>query len=343
MAYNPVHKRIVLGKQVHETLEDKQKNAKKREKELAKLDASLSEITEVRKELEREKVESEYLVPEVKNWIETDSVKAIKERVKNWLSLKLPVHIIGPTGCGKTILALQIAKELGRPAVWINGDESVTTTDLIGGYSQVEVSSIRDKYIHNVFKDKDVLKAEWIDNPLTLACKYGYTLVYNEFSRSKAAANNVLLSIFSEGILELPTQFGEARYVKVHPDFRAVFTSNSIEYAGVHRAQDALLDRMVGIYMDYHNRETEAKIIAAHSKIDEKHAFSIAEMLRSLRQKLPEESCLGTRAGIMVANSLKLMKDYNKPTIKQLLGDVITSKTKSINHFREQMKIVEKL
>ena len=43
---------------------------------------------------------------------------------------------------------------------------------------------------------KDILKAEWIDNPLTLACKYGYTLIYNEFSRSKAVANNFLLSIF---------------------------------------------------------------------------------------------------------------------------------------------------
>ena len=293
--------------------------------------------------MEKEKIESEYLVPEVKNWVETDSVKAIKNRVKNWLSLKYPIHIIGPTGCGKTILALQVAKEFGRPVVWINGDESVTTTDLIGGYSQVEVSSIRDKYIHNVFKDKDVLKAEWIDNPLTLACKYGYTLVYNEFSRSRAVANNVLLSIFTEGVLELPTQFGKERYVKVHPDFRAIFTSNSIEYAGVHRAQDALLDRMVGIYMDYYDKETEAKIIANHSKIDEKHALSIADMLKSLRQKLSEEAGLGTRAGIMVAHALKLMDNYSQPTIKQLLGDAITSKTKNLKDFREQMKIVEKL
>src|SRR3989338_4727714 len=208
MVYFAQHKRKTIGKQVHETLGDKKNSKKEREERLKAIDSSL---TEVRKELEKEKVESEYLVPEVKNWVETDAVKAIKARVKNWLSLKYPVHIIGPTGCGKTILALQAAKELGRPVVWINGDESVTTTDLIGGYSQVEVSTVRDKFIHNVYKDKDVLKADWVDNPLTLACKYGYTLLYNEFSRSKAAANNVLLSIFTEGILELPTQFGEER------------------------------------------------------------------------------------------------------------------------------------
>lgn len=340
MVYIATHKREIIGTQIHETLAEKRKNAKNTEKKLYQIDSSLSKI---RKEIEKEKIESEYLVPEVKNWVETKSVKDIKERVKNWISLKHPVHIIGPTGCGKTLLALQIAKELGRPAVWINGDESVTTTDLIGGYSQVEVSSIRDKYIHNVFKDKDVLKAEWIDNPLTLACKYGYTLVYNEFSRSKAAANNVLLSIFSEGILELPTQFGEERYVKVHPDFRAIFTSNSIEYAGVHRPQDALLDRMVGIYMDYYDRETEARIIAAQSSIKEEHALLIADLLRSLRDKSPQEDLVGTRAGVMVAQALKLANEYDKQSIKQLLADVITSKTKNIQHFNEKMKIVEKL
>ena len=343
MVYVPVHERKTMGSQIHETLAEKNKKrlkAKDKEEELERIDSSLSQI---RKEIEKEKVESEYLTPEVKNWVETEPIKAIKERIKNWLSLKHPVHIIGPTGCGKTILALRVAKELGRPVVWINGDESVTTTDLIGGYSQVEVNSIRDKYIHNVFKDKDILKAEWIDNPLTLACKYGYTLVYNEFSRSKAAANNVLLSVFSEGILELPTQFGEERYVKVHPDFRAIFTSNSIEYAGVHRAQDALLDRMVGIYMDYHDKETEAKIIAAQSGIKEEHALLIANTLHSLRSKSPAEDLVGTRAGVMVAQALKLANSYNKQSIKQLLADVITSKTKNIQHFNEKMKIIEKL
>lgn len=340
MVYFAKHKRRSAGEQVHETLEDKKMRSEEREKKLEKMDASLSKM---RKEVERENVESEHLVPKVENFVETKSIKAIKEKVKKWLSLKYPVHLIGPTGSGKTILALQVAKELGRPVVWINGDESITTTDLIGGYSQVETSSIRDKYIHSVFKDKEVLSADWVDNPLTLACKYGYTLIYNEFSRSKAVANNILLSIFSEGILELPTKFGEERYVKIHPDFRVIFTSNSIEYAGVHRAQDALLDRMVGIYMDYYDPETEAKIIAKQAKVNEKQAQVITNMLESLREKLPEGSCLGTRAGIMVAQALKLTNSFDKSSIKQMLGDVLTSKTKNLQHFEKQMNIVKQL
>lgn len=338
MVYFPKHKRTIIGKRIHDTLE--KKNAKEKE---AKPEQIVPALSGMGGRLEKEKVESEYLVPEVKNWVETDAVKSIKERVKSWLALKYPVHIIGPTGCGKTALALQISKELGRPTVWINGDESITTSDLIGGYSQVETSSIRDKYIHSVFKDKDVLKAEWVDNPLTLACKYGYTLVYNEFSRSKAIANNVLLSIFSEGILELPTKFGEERYIKVHPDFRVIFTSNSVEYAGVHRAQDALLDRMAGVYMDYYDKETEAKILTIHSGIKEEHALLIVDILRALRQKSPEEESVGTRAGVMVAQALKQTGEYDKQLIKRLLADVITSKTKNIEHFNQKMKLLEGL
>ncbi len=335
-----VHKRKTIGNQIHETLGDKNDSKKEREERLNEMDSSL---TETRTELEKEKVESEYLTPEVKNWVETDSVKSVKKRVKNWLSLKYPIHIIGPTGCGKTILALQVAKELGRPVVWINGDESVTTTDLIGGYSQVETTSLRDKYVHNVFKDKDILKAQWVDNPLTLACKYGYTLVYNEFSRSKAAANNVLLSIFSEGILELPTQFGEERYVKVHPEFRVIFTSNSAEYAGIHQPQDALLDRMVGIHMDYYDHETETKIIASQAGIKENQASPIVDMLSSLRKRSSLGNHIGTRAGVMVAQALKSINNFDKAATKQMLMDVISSKAKNREHFQEQQKIIEKL
>ena len=336
MVFIPVHKRESIGKSIHETLVMKKKRLKHEEEKINKVDSSLNLI---RKEIEKEKVESEYLSPEIKNWVETEAVKELKERVKKWLFLKYPVHIIGPTGCGKTLLSLQIAKEFGRPVVWINGDESVTTTDLIGGYSQVETTSIRDKYIHNVYKDKDILKADWVGNPLTFACKYGYTLIYNEFSRSKPAANNVLLSIFSEGILELPTQFGEERYVKVHPDFRVIFTSNPIEYAGIHRPQDALLDRMISIFMDHYNKETEKKIIMAQSKIKEKDAEMIVELIRKLRAKLPETKEIGLRPGIMLAQALEQNKNINKATIKQLLPDILNSKIRYMKDSNKKWKL----
>jgi len=265
----------------------------------------------------------------------------LADRMKLWLSVGYPIHIIGPTGSGKTSLAMHIAKELGRPTVWINGDESITTSDLIGGYSQISQESTYDKYVHNVLKSNNVMKAEWIDNPLAIACKYGYTLVYNEFSRTKPAANNVLLSVLEEGILELPTKFGEDRYIEVHPDFKAILTSNSIEYAGVHRPQDALLDRLVSIYMDYYNFDTEVKIVQSHTSLPLEDVENIVNIVRSLRDKLPDAQKPGTRACIMIGKGMAALNGLGRANIEQLCIDVMATKTCSPLDLMEKQHLVK--
>ena len=311
MKYAPTHKRVVRGKRVHETAEE-------RHSKLA-LERRASELS-------IEHVEAEFLVPTIESFIETEQVRKLKARVKLWVKAGFPPHIVGPTGCGKTTLAMQVAKELGRPTVWINGDDQMTTTDLVGGYSEMEAESLRDKYIHNVWLTKDRTKYKWIDNPLTLACKYGYTLVYNEFSRSKPEANNVLLSVLEEHILELPTMFGEERYIKVHPDFNVIFTSNSIEYAGVHKPQDALLDRMIDLYMDYYDFDTEVKIVQAHAHISLPEAKKVVQVVRSIREKLPESHKPGTRTEIMISQGLKALGSYSNEDFEHICLDVLATK-----------------
>lgn len=346
--YKAKHPRKVRGDAVHQTNNDKigEKTSKHevrgevrfhKDKETKDYETAMSKHPE----LIRESVETAYLVPKVENFIDAPDVKKVGDRLKLWLNTGYPVHLIGPTGCGKTSMAMSVAKELGRPMVWINGDESVTTTDLIGGYSQIEQESLRDKYVHNVFKSKDILKADWVDNPLTLACKYGYTLVYNEFSRTKPVANNILLSVFEEGILELPTKFGEERYINVHPDFNAILTSNSVEYAGVHRPQDALLDRMVGIYMDYYSFDTEVKIAAKHSGLPESDAKNVVNVVRSLRDNLPDAHKPGTRACIMIGQGLKALNGQGNVNFEQLCIDVIATKTNSPADLMEKQSLVK--
>jgi nitric oxide reductase NorQ protein len=311
MKYLPTHNRVVRGKRLHETSDERR----------AKL------IGEQKSpELAVKKIETEFLVPMIENFIETEQVRKLKDRVKLWVRARCPPHIVGPTGCGKTTLAMQVAKELDKPTVWINGDDQITTTDLIGGYSEMEAESVIDKYIHNVRRMKDRTKYTWVDNPLTLACKYGYTLIYNEFSRSKPEANNVLLSVLEEHVLELPTMFGEERYVKVHPDFNVIFTSNSVEYAGVHKPQDALLDRMIDLYMDYYDADTEVKIVQAHSHIPLQEAKKIVKVVRTIREKLPDAHKPGTRAEIMISQGLNTLGDYSKEDFDQICLDVLATK-----------------
>ena len=349
--YKSTHGRTVRGAAIHDTGDVKKKRSKhvldKTRDTTWHKDKEAKEIEQLKKDsvgglegLERERIEATYLIPEIENFVETDNVKGVEERLKLWLRAGYPAHVIGPTGCGKTTLAMKVAQDLGRPVVWINGDEQVTTTDLIGGYSQIETETLRDRYIHNVFKGKDILKADWVDNPLTLACKYGYTLVYNEFSRTKPVANNILLSVLEEGILELPTKYGEERYIKVHPDFNLILTSNSIEYAGVHRAQDALLDRTVGIYMDVYDFETETEIVKAHTGIAASEAENIVNVIRNIREKLPDVEKPGTRACIMIAEGVVASNGYAKKNIDQLYLDILATKVKGPEDLKQKQKLV---
>jgi gas vesicle protein GvpN len=257
-------------------------------------------------------------------FVETDATVAVRERLERWLAADRPVHLVGPTGAGKTALAMHVARRRDRPVVLVTGDAGLETADLVGEYAEEERESVRDRYVHNVLKSKDVVRDRWVDNPLTVAVREGATLVYNEFSRTDPAANNVLLSVFEEGVLELPGRRGPDRYVEVHPEFRAILTSNSVEYAGVHTPQDALLDRLVGIHLDFYDAETERAIVEAATELDPTTVEPLVATFRTLREEL--DVTVGTRAMVMAAEGLVVADERDVETVASVCVDVVASK-----------------
>src|SRR3989337_3881911 len=196
----------------------------------------------------------------------TPHIEEIVESALAYLQAGYPVHFSGPAGTGKTTLAFHVASRLGRPVTLVHGDEEFKTSDLIGSHDGYRKRKLYDNFIHSVVKSEEDMQTIWSDNRLTSACKAGHVLIYDESNRSRPEANNVLLSVLQEGILSAPkrSRYGSG-HLEVHPDFCAIFTSNPEEYAGTHKAQDALIDRLITITLDHYDRETEVGIAMSKS------------------------------------------------------------------------------
>jgi nitric oxide reductase NorQ protein len=243
----------------------------------------------------------------MRGFVQTPQIKEVAARALNYLRAGFPVHFRGPTGAGKTTLALHVAHKLRRPMVLIHGDDQFTSTDLTGkshGYSKKKVI---DEFVRGVSKTEESMQSNWTDHRLTVAVRDGNTLLYDEFNRSRPEANNILLSVLQEGILDFPVSGGKGEtYLQVHKNFRVIFTSNPEEYAGVNKTQDALLDRMVTIDLEHYDQDTEVRITASKSRLPSDDAHKIVSIVRELRENEAGGSYLPTVRGcIMVAKSVK--------------------------------------
>ncbi len=167
-----------------------------------------------------------------------------------------------------------------------------------------------DNFIHSVLKTEEDVQRKWVDGRITVACKHGFTLLYDEFTRSRPEANNVLLSVLGEKILDLPAARGQEGYLQVHPDFSAIFTSNPEEYAGIYKAQDALIDRMITINLSHYDRDTEIAITQAKSGISQQDAEKIVDIVRDFRQTKYYQFTPTVRACIMIGKVLSLCQGH---------------------------------
>ena len=278
------------------------------------------------------------------NFVETPFVRSITDRALVYIAAGFPVHFRGASGTGKTTLALHVASKLGRPVVMVQGDEEFSTSDLVGGEYGYRIRKVRDNFIHSVIKIEENMSRKWVDNRLTVACKYGFTLIYDEFTRSRPEANNALLSVLQEKMLAMPAASGGEGYLKVHPDFTAIFTSNPEEYAGIYRSQDALRDRMVTLDVENFDEETEVAITEAKSGLDRSDAEKIVHIVRGLRESGVCEFAPTIRGCIVVAKALKVQNGSvhaKNELFAQLCLDILASESTRVGSKAQAARVKE--
>ncbi|MCA0170426.1 gas vesicle protein GvpN [Bacillus sp. RAR_GA_16] len=288
--------------------------------------------------------------------IQDDETKELLSRSLQYLKAGYPVHYIGPSGAGKTSLALALAKKRNRPVMLIHGNHELNNKDLIGDFTGYTSKKVVDQYVRSVYKKDESVTETWRDGRLLEAVKNGYTLVYDEFTRSQPTTNNLFLSILEEGVLPLYGSKLTEPFIRVHPAFSVIFTSNPAEYAGVYQTQDALLDRLITINVDYKDAEREALIVSEKANLVMPEARAVTNLISVLRSHCSTGQGPSLRASIMIATLAidsdipidgenadfqRLCLDITAHTMSECMEEKQDSVEQVIIEACEKMKVVE--
>jgi gas vesicle protein GvpN len=263
-------------------------------------------------------------VPARHAFVETPFVIGIIDRALAYAGEGLAVHFRGPTGSGKTTLAVHLAELLGRPMAIVNTDDEYLTSNLVGGGLGYERKRTTDRSTQPTPKTHERVNHRWVDSRLIMACQQGHTLIYDAFNRFRSEASKTFLTVLEERILILPTVSSPLGYLRVHPDFTAIFTSNPREYAGARHSQDALLDRMITLDLSHFDHETEVAITMSRTGLPEDEVETIVDLVRDLRDATEGQCAPTVRACIMIGEIMATQTEYGGDlALEQVCLDVL--------------------
>ena len=169
-----------------------------------------------------------------------------REREVLAVALETGRHVVieGPPGTGKSTLLRDIARQVGRDVVFVEGNAELTSARLIGQYDPSQV--LAEGYV----------PASFSDGPLLRAMRAGALLYVEEFNRIPEETLNVLITVLTESEIAVP-RLGTVRAAE---GFRLVAAMNPFDAIGTARVSQAIADRICRIVLGYQDAPAERQI-----------------------------------------------------------------------------------
>ncbi len=222
-------------------------------------------------------------------------------------SVRMPMMLKGPTGCGKSRFVEYMAWRLRRPLITVACNEDVTASDLVGRFLL------------------DAQGTRWQDGPLTVAARIGAICYLDEIVEARQDTMVVIHPLTDHRRLLPLDKKGEV--VQAHPDFQLVISYNPGYQSLMKDLKQSTKQRFGALDFGYPEPEVEAEIVAQESGVDPAIAaklVQVAERSRNLKGHGLDEG-ISTRllvyAGQLIAKGIAPVAACRLALVRPLTDD----------------------
>lgn len=181
-------------------------------------------------------------------------------------SVRMPMMLKGPTGCGKTRFVEYMAWKLQKPLITVSCNEDMTASDLVGRFLL------------------DAQGTRWQDGPLAIAARYGAICYLDEVVEARQDTT-VVIHPLTDNRRVLPLE-KKGELIRAHNDFQLVISYNPGYQSLMKDLKQSTKQRFGAMDFNYPEHTIETEIITHETGVSEAVAdklVSIAERARNLK------------------------------------------------------------
>ena len=178
-------------------------------------------------------------------------------------SVRMPMMLKGPTGCGKTRFVEYMAHKLNKPLITVACNEDMTASDLVGRFLLSASGT------------------EWQDGPLAIAARHGAICYLDEVVEARQDTT-VVIHPLTDNRRVLPLE-KKGELVNAHPDFQIVISYNPGYQSLMKDLKQSTKQRFTAFDFDYPGAALETTILARETGLDEGLAAKLVKIGQTAR------------------------------------------------------------